>query len=327
MKKILFVLTFVSAFTSNAQNAPIKNVNDKNASIPESKSQFNSSREIKITENLVGDLYQAKNKETVILLIAGSGPTDRNGNSLGMAENNSLKFLAQGLSEHEFNVFTYDKRVVSLLKNKSDLPDLDFQHGIEDAVTIVKFLKEKLKFKNVIIAGHSEGSLVGMVAAQKNAAAFISLAGAGNSIDIILAEQLNKQAPMFNDEVSRILNQLKAGNRVTDVNPMLQGLFGEQNQTFLIEWISLNPAEEIAKLRMPILIINGTKDIQVSVTEAEILHQANPKSEVVIIDNMNHIFKTIEKDEENIKSYSDPKLPINKELVSIITKFLQKNKF
>ena len=68
MKKILFVLTFVSAFTSNAQNAPIKNVNDKNASIPESKLQFNASREIKITENLVGDLYQAKNKETVILL-------------------------------------------------------------------------------------------------------------------------------------------------------------------------------------------------------------------------------------------------------------------
>ena len=327
MKKILFVLTFVSAFTSNAQNAPIKNVNDKNASIPESKSQFNSSREIKITENLVGDLYQAKNKETVILLIAGSGPTDRNGNSLGMAENNSLKFLAEDLSKQNYNVFTYDKRVVSLIKNRSEIPELDFKHGIDDATIIVKFLKEKLKFKNVIIAGHSEGSLVGMVAAQKNAAAFISLAGAGNSIDIILAEQLNKQAPMFNDEVSRILKELKAGNRVSDVNPMLQSLFGEQNQAFLIEWISLNPAEEIAKLRMPILIINGTKDIQVSVTEAEILHQANPKSEVVIIENMNHIFKTIEKDEENIKSYSDPKLPINKELVSIITKFLQKNKF
>lgn len=327
MKKIILLFSLISTLAACGQNTSIKKTNDNGTSLSDSKTQFDSKREIKISENLVGDLYPAKNKETVILLIAGSGPTDRNGNSLGMAENNSLKFLAEDLSKQDYNVFTYDKRVVSLIKNRTEIPELDFKHGIDDATIIVKFLKEKLKFKNVIIAGHSEGSLVGMVAAQKNASAFISLAGAGNSIDIILAEQLNKQAPMFNDEVSRILKELKAGNRVSDINPMLQSLFGEQNQNFLIEWISLNPAEEIAKLKMPILIINGTKDIQVSITEAEILHQANPKSEVVIVENMNHIFKTIENDEENMKSYNDPKLPINKELVPIITKFLQKNKF
>lgn len=327
MKKVILLLSFVSTFAACGQNAPIKNDNDKNTSVAERNNKASQAKEIKINEELVGDFYKGKSKETVILLIAGSGPTDRNGNSMGISQNNSLKYLAEGLSEQDFNVFTYDKRVVYLLKNQKEIPDLDFQHGIDDAETIINFLKTKMKFKNVIVAGHSEGSLVGMIAAQKNAAAFISLAGAGNSIDIILTEQLNKQAPMFNDEVSRILKELKSGNKVADVNPMLQSLFGEQNQTFLIEWISLNPAKEIEKLKIPVLIINGTKDIQVSVQEAEILHQANPKSEVVIIENMNHIFKKIEKDEDNLKSYSNPKLDIDIELINIITKFLHKNKF
>lgn len=326
MKKILYLLCFVSSFASNAQNTPISNANEKTTSNRDKKVLNNPKHEVKMTEELVGDFYPGKDKETIILLIAGSGPTDRNGNSLGIAENNSLKFLAEDLSSNGYNVFTYDKRVVNLIKKRADIPNLDFQHGIDDAITIVSFLKEKLKFKNVIIAGHSEGSLVGMIAAQKSAAAFISLAGAGNSIDVILTEQLKKQAPMFNEEIARILNELKNGNKVTDVNPMLQSLFGEQNQTFLIEWIRLNPAEEIAKLRMPVLIINGTKDIQVSITEAEILHQANSKSEVAIIDNMNHIFKTINNDDENMNSYNNPKLPINQELVPIIVKFLKKNK-
>jgi len=305
MKKLLLLFSLIFTTSLFAQRPP---------------------QEIKISEDLTGDLYHSNNNETVILLIAGSGPTDRNGNSLGIAENNSLKFLAEGLLQQNFNVFTYDKRVVSLLKNKKDIPNLDFKHGIEDATIIINFLKKELKFKNVVVAGHSEGSLVGMIAAQNNAAAFISLAGAGNTIDIILAEQLNKQAPMFNDEVARILKQLKNGKEVTDVNPMLQSLFAVQNQPFLIEWMTLNPAKEIAKLKMPVLIINGTKDIQVSVDEAQILHHANPKSELVIISNMNHIFKTITKDEDNIKSYSKPDIRINEELVPIITKFLHKNK-
>lgn len=306
MKKILLLFLLASSFSLNAQI---------------------QAKEIQVNENLIGDLYKTdQNKETVILLIAGSGPTDRNGNSLGIAENNSLKFLAEDLASKDYNVFTYDKRVVNLIKNKTEIPTLDFQHGIDDAKTVINFLKKDLKFKNIVVAGHSEGSLVGMIAAQNNAAAFISLAGAGNTIDIILKEQLNKQAPMFDDEVNRILESLKNGNKVTDVNPLLQTVFAEQNQPFLIEWIQLNPAREIAKLKMPVLIINGTTDLQVSENEAKILHKANPKSELFIIENMNHIFKDATNFNDNYRSYSNPDLPINKELVPIIVKFLQNNK-
>lgn len=306
MKKILSLFLLTASFTLNAQI---------------------EAKELKINENLIGDLYKTdQNKETVILLIAGSGPTDRNGNTLGIAENNSLKFLAEDLASKEYNVFTYDKRVVGLIKNKAEIPNLDFQHGIDDAKTVIDFLKKDLKFKNVVVAGHSEGSLVGMIAAQNNAASFISLAGAGNSIDIILKEQLHKQAPMFDNEVNRILEQLKNGKKVTDVNPLLQSLFAEHNQPFLIEWIQLNPAREIAKLKMPVLIINGTTDLQVSENEAKILHKANPNSELFIIENMNHVFKTVTNFNDNYRSMNNPDLPINEELVPIIVKFLLKNK-
>ena len=307
MKKLILLFTLICTSITQAQEYSVD--------------------EISVTDELIGDFYKTdKKNETVILLIAGSGPTNRNGNSVGIAVNNSLKFLAEDLAKNDYNVFTYDKRVVYLLNNKKDIPELDFQHGINDAETIINFLKKELNFKNVVVAGHSEGSLVGMIAARKNAAAFISLAGAGNTIDVILEQQLNKQAPMFNNEVNRILTQLRDGKIVTDVNPMLQSLFAEKNQPFLIEWMTLNPAKEISKLQMPILIINGNKDIQVSEDEAHILREANPKAELVIIDNMNHIFKTINNDNENMKSYSIPDLPINEELVPIIVKFLQKNK-
>lgn len=283
-------------------------------------------KELKVSEELYGDLYKSTNNETVILLIAGSGPTDRNGNTLGMAVSNSYKYLAEGLAENNYDVFTYDKRVVYFVKNQQEIPSFNFQHGIDDAQTIIQYLKNTLGYKNIIVAGHSEGSLVGMSASKKDVAAFISLAGAGNPIDVILKEQINKQAPMLNNDTNKILTQLKDGKIVKDINPMLQSLFAEQNQPFLIDWISRNPQTEIAKLNIPILIINGTKDLQVGQKEAELLHKANPKSSITFIEKMNHVFKEIQNDEENIASYNKPELPIQKELVPSIVSFLKQNK-
>jgi len=243
---------------------------------------------------------------------------------MGMSVNNSLKFLAEGLAENNYDVFTYDKRVVYLLKNNKEIPSMDFQHGIDDAATIIDYLKNDLGYKNIVVAGHSEGSLVGMSAIQNNGSAFISLAGSGSPIDEILREQINKQAPMLNEANDKILTELKAGNIVKDVHPMLESLYAEQNQPFLIDWMKRNPQTEIAKLNIPILIINGTKDIQVEVKEAELLHKANPNSTLIIIENMNHLFKEITKDEENMASYNNPDLPVQEELITTIVSFLQK---
>ena len=119
---------------------------------------------------------------------------------------------------------------------------------------------------------------------------------------------------------------LKKGETFEAKNPMLASLFRESVQPYMISWLQHNPQEEIKKLHIPILIINGTKDIQVPVHDAELLHQANPKSELVLIQNMNHIFKEIKGDEaENMKSYTNPDLPVMPELIEKITTFLKKN--
>lgn len=305
------------SFTLNLKKEASKDISSttKNSNI----------KELKVSEELYGDLYKTSNKETVVLLIAGSGPTNRNGNTLGTAGSNSFKHLAESLSQNNYSVFTYDKRVVYSIKNQQEIPSFDFQHGIDDAQTIIQYLKNTLGYKNIIVAGHSEGSLVGMSAAKKDVAAFISLAGAGNSIDVILKEQLNKQAPMLSNDTNKILTQLKEGKIVNEINPMLQSLFGEQNQPFLIDWISRNPQTEIAKLNIPILIINGTKDLQVGQKEVELLHKANPKSSMVIIEKMNHVFKEVDNDQQNMDSYNKPELPIHKDLVPTIVSFIKQN--
>ncbi|TPD69722.1 alpha/beta hydrolase [Flavobacterium microcysteis] len=287
-----------------------------------------STEEIDINPFIPGTLYtpeKASKKTDLIILIAGSGPTDRNGNQLG-AISNCLKFLAEGLAKNNFAVYNYDKRpIVEMRSGKLDESKLSFDPLIQDVKDIVSYFKAKKQFHKIIIAGHSEGSLIGMNAALPDADAFISLAGAGRPIDEVLVEQIGKRAPMLKEETAKGLELLKKGETFEAKNPMLAGLFRASVQPYMISWLKHNPQEEIKKLQIPILIINGTKDIQIPVQDAELLHNANPKSELVLIENMNHIFKEIKGDEtENMGSYTNPNLPVMPQLIEKITTFLKK---
>ncbi|MCY1225822.1 Alpha/beta hydrolase family protein [compost metagenome] len=287
-----------------------------------------TTEEIAVSTMLNGTLYKpekASKKTDLIILIAGSGPTDRDGNQPG-ASSNSLKFLAEGLAKKEYAVYSFDKRVIAEIKSGNlDESKSNFDILIQDVKDIVSYFKAKKQFRKIIIAGHSEGSLIGMNAATANTDAFISLAGAGRPIDEVLVEQIGKRAPMLKEETAKSLELLKKGETFESKNPMLAGLLRKSVQPYMISWLKHNPQEEIKKLAIPILIINGTKDIQVSVQDAELLHKANPKSELVLIENMNHIFKEIKGDEtENMQSYTNPDLPVMPELIEKITIFLKK---
>ena len=188
---------------------------------------------------------------------------------------------------------------------------------------VVTFFKTQKKYNHIIIAGHSEGSLIGIIAADKNADAFISLAGAGRTIDLIIEDQIAKQAPSLKAETHDYLALLKKGQTFELKNQMLASLFRESVQPYMISWIKYNPQEEIKKLTIPVLIVNGTKDIQVEVSEAELLKQAKPEAKLSIIENMNHIFKEIKGDKtENMASYTNPDLPVSKALIDTMTQFI-----
>lgn len=283
--------------------------------------------EIAINSLLNGSLYSPlkQNKKTnLVILIAGSGPTDRDGNQKGLT-NNSLKYLSEELAKNDIAVFSYDKRIFAQMKSgTANEATLTFDDFITDATSVLLFFKNQKKYNKIIIAGHSEGSLIGMIAANGKADAFISLAGAGRTIDAVLVEQINKQAPFLKEETQKNLDILKSGKSFELKNPMLASLFRESIQPYMISWIKYNPQMELAKLQMPILIINGTKDIQVSVQEAELLKKAKPEAELVLIENMNHVFKEIKGDDaENMKSYSNPDAPIAAKLTSTITTFVK----
>jgi uncharacterized protein len=282
-------------------------------------------QEVEINTLIKGTLFLPENvtsKTKLVILIAGSGPTNRNGNQIGM-QNNSLKFLAEGLAQDGFAVFSYDKRIFAQMINKTlDEKTLSFEDFINDTKDVIAYYKSQKKYSKIIIAGHSEGSLIGMVAANGTVDGYISLDGAGRPIDEVLSEQVAKNSPSVKEETDKNLALLKEGKTFENKNPLLASLFRESVQPYMISWIRYNPQNEIKKLSIPILIINGTKDIQVPPSDAELLHKANPKSELKIIENMNHIFKEIKNDEDNIKSYSDSKLPVIPELVNVITQFI-----
>lgn len=282
--------------------------------------------EIVVNQWIDGTIYKTNpSSSDLVIIVPGSGPTDRNGNQPQMI-NNSLKFLAEGLAEKEINAFTYDKKFLKQMKQADfDESQLIFDDLVEDVVEIVRFFDDLSSYKNIYLLGHSEGALVGLLAAQQlQIAGFVSIAGVAEPIDVILKQQIGKQAPFLLEETEGILAELKIGKQVENVSPMLQTIFRESVQPYLISWMKYNPLIEIQQLNCPILLLQGTKDLQVSVENAEKLHQSYPNSDLVIIDQMNHILKPISGGEAEIfTSYNQADLPISETLVHSIVKFIQ----
>ena len=282
---------------------------------------------ITVNSLLNGSLYtpsQQSKKLNLVILIAGSGPTDRDGNQMGLV-NNSLKLLAEALANNGIAVYSYDKRIFAqMASGKLDEASLSFDNFIDDAKAVLLHFKNQKKYHSITVAGHSEGALIGMVAANGNADAYISIAGAGRPIDEVLLEQIEKQAPFLKEEVQKNLETLKNGTTFELKNQMLASLFRGSVQPYMISWIKYNPQTEIKKLQIPTLLINGDKDIQVSVQDAQLLQQAKLNAQLHIIQNMNHVFKEIKGDDaENKAAYTNPDLPISIELSSIITTFIR----
>jgi alpha/beta superfamily hydrolase len=241
------------------------------------------------------------------IIIAGSGPTDRDGNNSSM-KSNYLKMLAEELNKKGISSFRYDKRGVSKslgdIKSPNEIQFLDY---VNDVKSIINHFKDTKKYKKIVIIGHSEGSLIGMLASKSIADGFISIAGAGVDYLTLIQRQLSNRAPYIKSMSDPIIEQLKKNKLVDSVPPMLNNLFGTNLQRFLIDASSFDPAAEISKLLIPILIIQGTNDIQVEVKDAEILHTASSKSKLKIIQGMNHVFRQVSENFIlNLQTYANP---------------------
>ena len=264
----------------------------------------------------------------LVIIIAGSGPTDMDGNTLGSNyRNNSLKMLAEGLATEGIASVRYDKRGIgkSMAAAASE-EELRFEHYIDDAAAWADRFAGDSRFSTVAIIGHSEGSLIGMVAAQKSKAvkAYISIAGCGRPAHEVIEAQLSSQPEQIQREAAAINRELCEGRTVEEVPNYLAALYRKSVQPYLISWFRYNPASEIAKLKIPVLILQGDKDVQVSVDDAERLFTARMFSSYRIIGNMNHVLKHCESSDiiGQIDTYQNPDLPIKQELIDHIARFL-----
>lgn len=262
-------------------------------------------------------------KPNLVIIIGGSGPTDRNGNQ-SFLKNNSLKNLAEELSSNKIATFRYDKRIVKQIKQGNIDRNIMFNDFVTDAISVIIYFKKNDLFNHIFILGHSQGSLVGMLAAEGRADGFISIAGVAQSIDNIVIEQIARTYPSLSKDAESVFAYLRKGKK-TDNYPMeLASVFNKDIQSFMMNWMQYNPQEEIKKLQMPILLINGTKDLQVEPKEAKLLNEAVPGSSLELIDNMNHVLVTIEGDNlENSKSYNESFRKISPQLIEAILKFVK----
>ncbi len=266
-------------------------------------------------------------KIPLVIIIAGSGPTDRNGNSPLGVQANTYKMLAENLAGNSIASLRFDKRGIAkskpAMKSESELL---FETYINDVSAWISLLKTDKRFSSLIILGHSEGSLIGMAAAQQSGIdGFISISGTGKPAEMLLKEQLEKQLPpQLMDESNKILDSLKNGKTVTKVNPSLTALYRPGVQPYMISWFRYDPAEEIGKLKMPVLIIQGTTDIQVTVNDAKLLSAAKPDAKLMIVENMNHVLKECDSDVgKNMSTYKNPNLPLKPGLTEEIVDFIK----
>ena len=263
-----------------------------------------------------------------VLIIAGSGPTDRDGNStVPGVKPGAYKLIAEGLAAQGIASLRFDKRAIAASAAAAP-PESEIRLStyVDDAVAWSRFLARQPGVACVVLLGHSEGALIAALAAQKTpVCGVIEVSGAGRPLATVIAEQLNAALPdAMKPDAFKVLAELKAGRTVADPPPALHALFRPSVQPYLISELHVDPAAELAKVKAPVLILQGETDMQVKVADAEALKAARPDAALVLLPGVNHILKAAPLDRAaNLATYADPSLPLGPGVLAPIVAFVK----
>ena len=264
----------------------------------------------------------------LVILVAGSGPTDRDGNSaLIPGKNNSLRLLAEALRDSGIATIRYDKRGIGSSTSLLGEKDLRIDTFAVDVNSWVRRFADDTRFSGIVLAGHSEGALLVSLAASSAAVdGVVTIAGAGRPATEVLHEQLAAQLPEpLLARADSAMTQLTAGETVDDLPTQLVTLFRPSIQSYLSSWFKLDPAKVLGAVEKPKLIVQGGTDIQVKVADAQRLAEFSPNATLLVIPGMNHILKDVPADRgTQVASYSNPDLPVDSELVGAIVTFVRR---
>jgi pimeloyl-ACP methyl ester carboxylesterase len=269
----------------------------------------------------------APGKVPVVVIIAGSGPTDRNGNSQMGIRPNSYAQLAWRLAERGIASLRYDKRGMPGTVGTVDPSKVTLEDFAADARAAAESLARDARFTKVLLLGHSEGSGLALLAGRAGppVAGVISVAGLGRPLSIVLREQLSRQfdAAIMARYDSAMAQYLR-GETPRDVPPELGALFVPMNQNFMRSLATFDPPATIRAVRQPVLIVQGDRDLQIGVQDAERLRAAKPEATLAVIPLANHVLKrtadtTIA---GQMPTYQNPAIPIMPEVVSAIADWI-----
>lgn len=280
---------------------------------------------------LEGTYLDAGKGAPVVLIIPGSGPTDRDGNNpLGVTAA-PYRLLAEGLAAKGVSTVRVDKR--GMFGSKAAIADANavtIAAYAGDALSWVTTIRKATGAKCVWLLGHSEGGLVALTAAQRPAGicGVISIAAAGRKIGTVMREQLRANpanAPILEAALSAV-DRIEAGKAVDSATlpEAIRPLFNAKVQPYLIDLFSHDPAALAASLTVPLLIVQGDRDLQTTVVDAKALAAAQPKARLAILTGVNHVLKAVPADDRaaNIAAYADSSLPIAPGVVDAIQTFV-----
>lgn len=308
MKNIIAILLFVPSILFS-QEIVSEEINLKNGEIA-----------------LPGTLSFPKEKKKLplVIFIHGSGNVDRDGNQAGInIKADYIKSLSEELNKQNIALYRYDKRTATPanIKLNSNILLTDF---VADAQVAIDYFAKDKRFNKIFLIGHSQGSLVSMLAITKEIDGYISLAGPGESIDKTIIRQVTAQSAEFGKITASHFDELSKTDTILEVNPQLISIFHPANQKFFKSWAAIDPLKELKKVNTPIMILNGDADTQVTVDDAKKLKEANPNATLHIIQKMNHLLKEVNSPTENQQSYNDPNFPISIGLIRLIVDFVKK---
>ena len=282
---------------------------------------------------LEGTYLDAGKHTPVVLIIPGSGPTDRDGNNpLGITAA-PYRLLAEALATQAVSSVRIDKRGIGGSKGAvADGNKVTIADYVTDTHNWIAAIRKRTGVKCVWVLGHSEGSLVALAAAQQpdGMCGVISVSGAGRKLSDVIRDQLRANpanAPLL-DQAMAALDTLEKGQHVdvSGMNPALLRLFAPQVQDFLIDDFRHDPAKLAASLKLPLLIVQGERDIQISAADARALAAAQPKAKLVLVPAMNHVLKDVANDDRsaNVATYSDSSLPVDSTLIDAVASFVKR---
>lgn len=278
------------------------------------------------TATLAGTLLAPENPKTAILILAGSGPTDRDGNSILGIRAAPYRLLAEGLAAHGIASLRMDKRGIGQ-SAAAMTAEADLRIGTyaDDAKAWAAELREQTGLRCVWLLGHSEGALVAELAAQNadGICGLILVSGMGHTMGDTLRTQLKALPPQLYQKSLEIIGELEHGRAVSEIPQPLVLFFRPSAQPYLISEISLDPPALLASVKQPVLVLQGDNDLQVSVQDAKLLAAARPDAKLAILPGVNHILKSAPTDQVgNAATYANPDLPLAPGVVDAVADFV-----